>query len=76
MNVEIGTETPIFLFWDYLFRNFGPLSLQCDIPAGDGKIGNPFLQCNCLPWHGCAEEFSFALAWRTYLGDVAMTMCP
>jgi hypothetical protein len=29
MNVEIGTETPIFLFWEYLFRNFGNLSLQC-----------------------------------------------
>jgi hypothetical protein len=29
MNVEIGTETPIFLFWEYLFRNFGVLSLQC-----------------------------------------------
>ncbi len=20
MNVEIGTETPLFLFWEYLFR--------------------------------------------------------
>jgi hypothetical protein len=29
MNVEIGTETPIFLFWEYLFRDFGILSLQC-----------------------------------------------
>ncbi len=29
MNVEIGTETPIFLFWEYLFRNFDILSLQC-----------------------------------------------
>ncbi len=29
MNVEIGTETPIFLFWEYLFRKFGILSLQC-----------------------------------------------
>ncbi len=29
MNVEIGTETPIFLFWEYLFRNLGILSLQC-----------------------------------------------
>jgi hypothetical protein len=27
--VEIGTETPIFLFWEYLFLNFGILSLQC-----------------------------------------------
>ena len=34
MNVEIGTEAPIFLFWVYLFRNFGILSLQC--------IGLPF----------------------------------
>jgi hypothetical protein len=23
MNVEIETETPIFLFWEYLFRNLG-----------------------------------------------------
>jgi hypothetical protein len=29
MNVEIGTEAPIFLFWEYLFRNFSILSLQC-----------------------------------------------
>jgi hypothetical protein len=29
MNVEIGTDTPIFLFWEYLFLNFGILSLQC-----------------------------------------------
>jgi hypothetical protein len=32
MNVEIGTETPIFLFWKYLFRNFGILSLQFACP--------------------------------------------
>ncbi len=31
MNVEIGTETPIFLFWEYLFQNFGILSLQCSL---------------------------------------------
>jgi hypothetical protein len=29
MNVEIGTEAPIFLFWEYLYQIFGILSLQC-----------------------------------------------
>jgi hypothetical protein len=36
MNVEIGTDTPLFLFWEYLFQIFsfkvlifGILSLQC-----------------------------------------------
>jgi hypothetical protein len=29
MNVEIGTEAPIFLFWEYLLQFFGILSLQC-----------------------------------------------
>jgi hypothetical protein len=29
MIVEIGTEAPIFLFWEYLLQIFGILSLQC-----------------------------------------------
>ncbi len=31
MNVDIGTEAPIFLFWEYLLQIFGILSLQCDV---------------------------------------------
>ncbi len=40
MNVEIGTETPIFLFWEYLFRKFGILSLQCSkrFRMGGGQL--------------------------------------
>jgi hypothetical protein len=34
MNVEIGTEAPIFLFWEYLFQIFGILSLQCAAEEG------------------------------------------
>jgi hypothetical protein len=34
MNVEIGTKTPLFLFWEYLFRNFGILSLHCGSTLG------------------------------------------
>jgi hypothetical protein len=37
MNVNIGTEAPKFLFWEYLFKIFGILSLQCMSSKGFRK---------------------------------------
>jgi len=42
MNVKIGTETPIFLFWEYWFGNFGILSL-----LGSICVFFCFQQCKC-----------------------------
>jgi hypothetical protein len=46
MNVEIGTEAPIFLFWEYLFQIFGILSLQC------GSKHVTFLEADRLVYSG------------------------
>jgi hypothetical protein len=59
MNVETGTESPIFLFREYLFRNFGILSLQsgpqstyihsvCPL-VGIGTPPNPSSASECAP---------------------------
>jgi hypothetical protein len=50
MNVEIGTETPIFLFWEYLFRKFGILSLQCNRPQTYQWLGKFFFDKTKVFW--------------------------
>jgi hypothetical protein len=55
MNGEIGTETPIFLFWEYLFRNFGIFSLQCSLSLQQMKVTFACDKCSkkCLKVSKC-----------------------
>jgi hypothetical protein len=57
MNVEIGTETPIFLLWEYFFQIFAILSLQCMsctplfVEESEAKallLETAFPNCHCL----------------------------
>ncbi len=40
MNVEIWTETPLFLFWEYLFQNFGILYFCSAVPSSYKREDN------------------------------------
>jgi hypothetical protein len=53
MNVEIRTETPMFLFWEYLFQKFGILSLTH--------------RANDLPYPHAHSLLLQALWFQTYL---------
>ncbi len=55
MNVEIGTETPIFLSWEYLFQIFGILSLQC-------RFGLLVQGC----WAAEGSQYDWQRLWRAW----------
>ncbi len=48
MNVEIRTVAALFLSWEYLFRIFGIISLQCGPPNySDGIL---YIDGSILPY--------------------------
>ncbi len=65
MNVEIGTEAPIFLSWEYLLQIFGILSLQCGLrilPTGLHvqliSLGVHLVGCRVHASVSCVRAFS------------------
>jgi hypothetical protein len=61
MNVEIGTETPIFLFWEYLFQILGILSLQCTVPPDDFYPNHPYFRRPLLVAHAVLLSLVFII---------------
>ncbi len=65
MNVKIGTEAPIFLFWEYLFRNFGILSFQCTCYKSNltkNNVNTTLYISTCV--NGSQKSLKSAFPWQ------------
>ncbi len=62
---KIGTVTPIFLFWEYLFWNFAILSLPCsmyrDIKLNTLEYNSKYCKCsvNTFSWKQYWEDIKY-----------------
>ncbi len=73
MNVKIGTEASIFLFWEYLFQIFGILSLQC-IHAKLSVFARSWHGvCNIRGWADLFTPASWGAATQSQTGKTSVS---